>query len=139
MLAFAPMALGQAGLTEAKGSAPLADAAPVLSVRALSVALPGGAVLVKDLSLDLPAGSVTTLLGPSGAGKTTIIRALLDPDDLRSAGYVISFADRQLTAEPAFVPQRGALLDHLDVGANIRLAQAGAGLHASCRRSPHIR
>lgn len=122
------MALGQGGLTEAKGSAPLADAAPVLSVRDLSVALPGGAVLVKGLSLDLAPGSVTTLLGPSGAGKTTIIRALLDPDDLRSAGYTVTFADRQLSAEPAFVPQRGALLDHLDVGANIRLAQAGAGL-----------
>jgi ABC-type multidrug transport system ATPase subunit/ABC-type transporter Mla maintaining outer membrane lipid asymmetry permease subunit MlaE len=102
--------------------------APVLSVRGLRVALPDGAVLVENLSLDVEAGTVVSLLGPSGAGKTTLLRALLNPDDLRTGGYEVAFTERSLSAEPAFVPQRGALLDHLDVGGNIRLAQAGAGL-----------
>src|ERR1044071_3445303 len=35
-------------------------------------------VAVRDLSLQVPAGSVYGLLGPNGAGKTTTIRMILD-------------------------------------------------------------
>ena len=104
------------------------DRKTLLRVRGLDVAFPNGTVLVKDVSLEVEAGSVVSVLGPSGAGKTTLLRALLGPEELRDAGYAVTFAERELGALPAFVPQRGALLDHLDVGANIRLAQAGAGL-----------
>jgi ABC-2 type transport system ATP-binding protein len=37
-----------------------------------------GTVAVRDLSLEVPAGSVYGLLGPNGAGTTTTIRMLLD-------------------------------------------------------------
>lgn len=37
---------------------------------------PGGLVVLRDVSLDVPAGAVTGLGGPSGAGKTTLARVL---------------------------------------------------------------
>ena len=76
------------------------------------------------------AGSVVSILGPSGAGKTTLIRAILTPQELRRAGHRITWSERDLGATPGFVPQRGALLDHLDVASNITLAQAGSGIPA---------
>ena len=36
----------------------------------------GGHTVLKDISLAVPAGSVTVVLGPSGSGKTTLLRAL---------------------------------------------------------------
>ncbi|MEV7552233.1 ATP-binding cassette domain-containing protein [Amycolatopsis sp. NPDC089917] len=50
-------------------------AEPVLVVRGLTVRA-GGTTLVEDLDLELAAGSRTALGGVSGAGKTTLARAL---------------------------------------------------------------
>lgn len=49
----------------------------VLSVRGLTVRY-GKARGIDDVSLDVPAGAVTGLLGPNGSGKTTLLRAVLD-------------------------------------------------------------
>ena len=43
----------------------------ILSARGLSKTYSDGTVAVKDLSLDIHCGNVTTLLGHNGAAKTT--------------------------------------------------------------------
>src|SRR5262249_920409 len=48
---------------------------------------------------------------------------VLAPDELKGKGYAVAWTRRELATEAAFVPQRGALLDHLDVAGNIALAQ----------------
>lgn len=53
-----------------------------VSLRAVTVRL-GGRAILEDLSLDIPAGALTAVMGPSGAGKTTILRLVtgqLRPD-----------------------------------------------------------
>ncbi len=40
----------------------------------VSYTLPGGRVLLRDVSLQLEAGTTTALLGRSGSGKTTLLR-----------------------------------------------------------------
>ena len=50
---------------------------PALSVDSLTV-MYGSARGIEDVSLDVPAGAVTGLLGPNGSGKTTLLRAVLD-------------------------------------------------------------
>jgi branched-chain amino acid transport system ATP-binding protein len=49
--------------------------ATVLRLEALSVAR-GGRMVVRDVSLDIPAGEVTALLGPNGAGKSSMVLAV---------------------------------------------------------------
>ncbi len=101
---------------------------PVIAeAEGLTVVLPTGVPIVQDARIVVQTGHVLTILGPSGSGKTTLMRALLSPDELRGDGYLVSWKSRTVAVAPAFVPQRGALLDHLDVGGNIALAQAGGG------------
>ncbi|WP_410651294.1 ABC transporter ATP-binding protein [Amycolatopsis sp. cmx-4-54] len=57
------------------GPPPPSPSSPVLVVRGLAVRA-GRTTLVEDFDLELAAGSRTTLAGASGAGKTTVARAL---------------------------------------------------------------
>lgn len=99
----------------------------VLAVRGLDIALPGGAALVESAGLELCASQVISIIGPSGSGKSTLVRAIVSPDDLRGMGYEVVFAERRVASPVAFIPQRGALFDHLDVAGNIKLAQRAGG------------
>ena len=88
--------------------------APALSIAHLSVTL-GGRVVVDDVTLSFARGSVTAVVGRSGAGKSVLMKAAagLLP---RSAGEV------WIGAPPlVFVHQDPALLDDLDVLHNVVL------------------
>jgi putative ABC transport system ATP-binding protein len=56
---------------------------PLLEARHIGRQRPGGGWLLRDLSLALPPGGRLALVGPSGGGKTLLLRALalLDPLD----------------------------------------------------------
>ena len=54
---------------------PGSTAETVLEVDGLTTGY-GRTVVVRDLSLSVPAGGVTAVLGPNGAGKTTLLRAI---------------------------------------------------------------
>jgi branched-chain amino acid transport system ATP-binding protein len=87
-------------------SAPLAGAAqgamrahadrgaPVLEVRGVWKRF-GGIVANRDVSLDVPAGRITGLIGPNGSGKTTLFNAIaghhpIDAGSIRFEGRDIS-------------------------------------------------
>jgi ABC-2 type transport system ATP-binding protein len=49
----------------------------VVSANNVSVEFGDGYKALNDINLELPAGKITGLIGPSGAGKTTLIRAIV--------------------------------------------------------------
>jgi iron complex transport system ATP-binding protein len=66
---------------------------PILSVSGLSFSYDGaGQAVLHDLSVEVPRGAVTAILGPNGSGKTTLLRLLLGL--LRPAAGVIQLAGR---------------------------------------------
>lgn len=65
----------------------------ILSVSGLSFSYDGpGQAVLRDLSLEVPEGTVTAILGPNGSGKTTLLRLLLGV--LRPAEGTIRLAGR---------------------------------------------
>ena len=83
----------------------------------------GDAVAVDDVSLEVESGSLTALLGPSGGGKSTLLRIIagLDPPDTGT----VRIEGEDLTATPArhrgvgFCFQHYAPFRHLTVRRNV--------------------
>ncbi len=106
---------------------PADPARALLMVRGLDVTLPDGTSVVEGADLTLAAGQVVCLLGSSGSGKSTLLRAVVAAAELRGQGYAVAWSAHRIEAPVAFIPQRGALFDHLDVAGNIGLAQQAGG------------
>ncbi|HWU71135.1 MAG TPA: ATP-binding cassette domain-containing protein, partial [Pseudoxanthomonas sp.] len=52
-----------------------ADATPAVRLSGLRLDR-GGRTILHDVSLEVPRGSITAVLGPSGSGKSTLLAAL---------------------------------------------------------------
>lgn len=100
----------------------------MLSVRALTLTLPSH-VLLDNITFDVPAGKVLTLMGPSGMGKSTVLNWMigaLDPT-FRAQGELWLNGNRvdMLSTERrniAILFQDDLLFPHLNVGQNLSLA-----------------
>jgi len=66
--------------------------APILAVRGLS-AIRARRVVLEDVALEIPAATVTALLGPSGAGKTSLLRCLVRFDEPAEGSVRLDGAD----------------------------------------------
>jgi iron(III) transport system ATP-binding protein len=93
--------------------------------------------VLAGLDLEVPAGSLTAILGSSGSGKTTLLRLLAgfeapDRGTLRIGGRIVDADGLHVRPEHrriGYVPQEGALFPHLTVEANV-----GFGLARAARR-----
>ncbi len=87
----------------------------------------GETCVLDDVNLVVKPGSITALLGPSGEGKTTILRIAAGFERPTRGSVVIDgtvVADTGIWVPPhergiAIVPQEGALFPHLSVGENV--------------------
>ena len=83
----------------------------------------GDAVALDDVSLEVPTGSLTALLGPSGGGKSTLLRIIAGLDAPDSG--IVRIEGEDLTAAPArsrgvgFCFQHYAPFRHLTVRRNV--------------------
>jgi sulfate/thiosulfate transport system ATP-binding protein len=97
----------------------------------------GDFVALDDVSLEVPTGSLTALLGPSGGGKSTLLRVIAGLE-LPDSGVVV-LDGQDLTASPArergvgFVFQHYAAFKHMTVRDNVAY-----GLKIRKRPKPEI-
>ncbi len=98
--------------------------------------------VIQGLSLDLAAGQIACLLGASGCGKTTVLRAIagfepLDEGAIRVAGRLVSSPGAQVAPEHRRVGmmfQDYALFPHLSIRQNVAfgLRRMAAGPREAC-------
>jgi osmoprotectant transport system ATP-binding protein len=99
----------------------------------VSYTLTGGRVLLRDISLQLEAGTTTALLGRSGSGKTTLLRmvnGLVTPTsgEVRVVGRATRDYDTAaLRRGIGYVIQETGLFPHLTVERNAGMALELAG------------
>jgi iron(III) transport system ATP-binding protein len=94
--------------------------------------------VLRGVDLDVPAGSLTAVLGLSGCGKTTLLRVIAgferaERGEISLAGRTLDDGGSYVPPEKrgiGYVPQEGALFPHLDVAGNV-----GFGLTRAERRS----
>lgn len=98
-------------------------------VNQLSLSFGKGAVrrdALKRVSLEIPAGSMTALIGPDGSGKTTLLRLLagiLTPaaGEIRVLGHRLPQEALALHGRIGYMPQRFGLYENLTVEENLEL------------------
>lgn len=96
----------------------------MISLRQITVQ--AGGFQLRDLSMEIPTGSHTALMGRTGSGKTTLLEGVCGLRSVSSGSIWIG--DREVTHLPpgqrgiGFVPQDGALFDHLTVRQHLEFA-----------------
>jgi iron(III) transport system ATP-binding protein len=92
----------------------------------------GGVVAVREVSFEIQAGNLVTLLGPSGCGKTTTLRMIAGLE-LPSSGHIFIGA-QEVTSLPAtardvaMVFQSYALFPHMTVIENVAYGLTVSGM-----------
>lgn len=83
----------------------------------------GKTLVLEDVSFTAPSGRITAIIGPSGAGKTSLVRAIARLD--RAEHGTIHFGDQDVTDAPpgaagsSLTFQEAALFPNRDVGGNV--------------------
>ena len=94
----------------------------------------GGTEVLRDLSFEVPSGTVTGLLGPSGSGKTTLLRCVLGVQKI--AGGTVTVLGRPagspaLCSHGAYASQSASVYDDLTVVESLRYFAAALRVPAA--------
>src|SRR5499427_67883 len=101
-------------------------AAPLVRAQGLTKRFREGAPALDGISAEISAAAITGLVGPDGAGKTTLIRlmtGLLEAEEgsLRVLGFDPTHNARWIQASIGYMPQRFGLYEDLTVEENLNL------------------
>jgi ABC-type sugar transport system ATPase subunit len=116
-----------------------------IALRHVSKRYPGGAVAVRDLSLEIADGELLVLLGPSGSGKSTVLRLIAGLEAPTDGQVLIDGQDVTAVApqhrDLAMVFQSYALYPHMTVRRNLEFSlrvRQVAGITERVRRAAEM-
>ncbi len=102
-----------------------------ISLRGVGFAYPGGPPVLREVDLDIPAGTRVAVVGETGSGKSTIAKLLtrlMDPttgEVLLDGIDVREIAQESLRRSVVLVPQEGFLFDDT-LASNVQYGRLGA-------------
>jgi ABC-2 type transport system ATP-binding protein len=99
---------------------------------------------LQNIALRIPKGRMTALIGPDGAGKTTMLRllcGLLRPDAgfLRVLGLEVKLHAQEIQSRISYMPQKFGLYEDLSVQENLNLYADLHGIAADVRQQRFAR
>lgn len=99
---------------------------------------------LQNIALRIPKGQMTALIGPDGAGKTTMLRllcGLLRPDagTLRVLGLEVKLHTQEIQSRISYMPQKFGLYEDLSVQENLNLYADLHGIAADVRQQRFAR
>lgn len=92
----------------------------MLSFKNVSIAY-NKELIIENLSLDIPTGMITTIVGPNGCGKTTLISSLVASSDLKNGSILLDGTDisamssKERACHIAYLPQIRHIIPALPV------------------------
>jgi ATP-binding cassette subfamily B protein len=119
-------------ITDAPDAAQLSDVDGALRLDSVSFTYPGAArPAIDELTVDIPAGRLVALVGPSGAGKTTITSLVARFADPQTGRILIDGHDLREVTLASWTDQLGMVfqdtfLFHASIADNLRYARPGA-------------
>jgi NitT/TauT family transport system ATP-binding protein len=112
----------------------VAEGGLALRLDVVSFRYPSGVEALRDLALEVPAGSLTAVIGPNGCGKSTLLRllaGLLQPTSGRVS--VGGQPPRAGDGRVGLAFQQPRLVPWLTVAENVELPLAAAGVPVAAR------
>lgn len=95
---------------------------PAVQIKSLDVILGRKFKALSDVSIDLARGKIVGFIGPSGAGKTTLIRAIVGRQKLAKGSitvFGISAGDKRLRNQVSYMTQEASVYNDLTVSENL--------------------
>lgn len=110
--------------------------ASAISLEGISLSYKGQPLL-QDFNLELPAGLTSCLLGPSGVGKSSLLRVIAGLER-GASGVVLRENRRPLTGKLAYMAQQDLLLPWLQLIDNVVIPDRLAGREVDMKRARHL-
>lgn len=113
-------------------------AAPAVEIDSLSVTLGGDTAVLRRVSAQFMKGSITGIIGPSGAGKTTLIRSIVGRQKLTSGSIVLlgeSAGSAVLRKQISYMTQETSVYPDLTVAENLNYFAKMYGLRPALRKT----
>ena len=113
------------------GAPPLPDGGGAVAMRGVTLRYDGGGPVLSDIDLDVAPGKTVALVGPSGAGKTSLVALIARLYDPSEGAVLVDGADvrsvdvTSLRSEVAFVADDSFLFS-ASIAENIAYANLGA-------------
>lgn len=105
---------------------------PAVKIKNLSVRLAGEIEAISDVSLELATGKAVGIMGPSGAGKTTLVRSIVGRLNISSGEIEVlgkAAGTPDLSHEVTYMTQGLSVYPDLTIEENLKFFATMAGQH----------